>query len=254
MLPPVPASASKVNPPISSTTPLAVDVNAHVLPGLDHGAETEADGLRLLARFQELGYRKVISTPHVMQTYYPVTPERVQVQLERMRLLAFQRGLCIHLDAAAQYYFDEGFLARLRHRERLLCLTPRQGNSRYVLFETSLVVPPAELWEAVGLMVRQGYTPLMAHPERCLYLQKNFDLLHRLHAHNVLFQVNINSLTGYYSRNAQRLAERLVEENLAYFFGSDGHRLDQLDALPVAAERPHYRQALAMGLLNNTLL
>lgn len=254
MTTPVPAHAPKFDAPLSSTAPLAVDVNAHVLPGLDHGAETEADGLRLLARFQQLGYRKVIATPHVMQAYYPVTPERVQVQLERMRFLAFQRGLYIRLDAAAQYYFDEGFLARLREREPLLCLTPRQGSSRYVLFETSLVTKPAELWEALGLLVRQGYTPVMAHPERCLFLQKDFDLVHRLHGHNVLFQVNINSLTGYYSRNAQRLAERLVEENLVYFFGSDGHRLDQLDGLPVAAELPHYRQAVAMGLLNNTLL
>lgn len=254
MTPPIPAHAPKFDPPLATTAPLAVDVNAHVLPGLDHGAETEADGLRLLARFQELGYRKVISTPHVMQAYYPVTPERVRAQLERMRFLAFQRGMSIRLDAAAQYYFDEGLLTRLRRREPLLCLSPRNGGSRYVLFETSLVVPPAELWEAVGLLVRQGYTPLMAHPERCLYLQKNFDLIHRLHGHNVLFQVNINSLTGYYSRNAQRLAERLIEENLAYFLGSDGHRLDQLDALPVAAALPHYRQAVAMGLLNNTLL
>lgn len=254
MTPPLPTTGPKTAAPLSSTAPLVVDVNAHVLPGLDHGAETEAEGLRLLARYQELGYRKVISTPHVMQDFYPVTPERVQVQLERMRFLAFQRGLYIRLDAAAQYYFDEGFLVRLRQREPLLCLAPRQGSSRYVLFETSLVVPPAELWEAVELLVRQGYTPLMAHPERCLYLQKNFDLVHRLHAHNVLFQVNINSLTGYYSRNAQRLAERMIEENLAYFLGSDGHRLDQLEALPVATDLPHYRQAVGMGLLNNTLL
>lgn len=238
----------------SSTAPLAVDVNAHVLPGLDNGPETEAEGLRLLARFQELGYRKVISTPHVMQDYYPVTPERVQVQLERMRFLAFQRGLYIRLDAAAQYYFDEGFLNQLRRREPLLCLTSQERGSRYVLFETSFVVKPAELWEAVGLMVRQGYTPVMAHPERCLYLQKNFDLVQQLHQRNVLFQVNINSLTGFFSRNAQQLAERLIEENFAYFLGSDGHCLDQLDLLQVATDLPHYRQAVAMGLLNNTLL
>lgn len=238
----------------SSTAPLAVDVNAHVLPGLDNGPETEAEGLRLLARFQELGYRKVIATPHVMQDYYPVTPERVQVQLERMRFLAFQRGLYIRLDAAAQYYFDEGFLTQLRQREPLLCLTSRDGGSRYVLFETSFVVKPVELWEAIGLMVRQGYTPVMAHPERCLYLQKNFDLVQLLHQRNVLFQIDINSLTGFFSRNAQRLAERLIEENFAYFLGSDGHRLDQLDVLEVAANLPHYRQAVALGLLNNTLL
>lgn len=254
MVAPVPAPTAKTDERTSSTAPLVVDVNAHVLPGLDNGPDTEAEALRLLARFQGLGYRKVISTPHVMQDYYPVTPDRVRVQLERMRFLAFQRGLYIRLDAAAQYYFDEGFLAQLRQRESFLCLTPRQGGSRYLLFETSFVVKPAELWEAVGLMVRQGYTPVMAHPERCLYLQKNFDLVHQLHQRNVLFQVNVNSLTGYYSRNAQRLAERLIEENLAYFLGSDGHRLDQLDILEVATDLPHYRQAVAMGLLNNTLL
>lgn len=251
---PYPGYSSNEFPSPPVPLPLAVDVNAHVLPGLDHGADTEAEGLRLLIRFQELGYRKVISTPHVMQRYYPVTPERVQVQLERMRFLAFQRGLYIRLDAAAQYYFDEHFLTKLRQRESLLCLMPRQGDVRYLLFETSLVAKPSELWEAVGLMTRQGYSPVMAHPERCLYLQKNFDLVRRLHEHNVLFQVNVNSLSGFYSRNAQRLAEQLVEEKLVAFLGSDGHRLDQLDALEAAADLPHYRQAVAMGLLNNTLL
>lgn len=237
-----------------STAPLGVDVNAHVLPGLDNGAESEAEGLRILTRMQDMGYRKLIATPHVMQAYYPVTPERIQTQLGRMRQLAQAQGLHITLEAAAQYYLDDGLLQQLRQRRPLLCFVPRQANIRYLLFETSFVMLPADLLEAVELMVKQGYTPVLAHPERCLYLQKDPELVHELHRRNVLFQVNANSLTGYYSRNAQRMAEWLIENNLVYFLGSDCHRPEQLDVLDVAAELPHYREAIRMGLLNNTLL
>ncbi len=246
--------ASKNDDRSCTTAPLSVDINAHVLPGLDNGADTEAEGLRLLARMQDLGYRKVIATPHVMRAFYPVSPEAIQAKLERMQRLAYEQGLHIYLQAAAQYYLDEGLLSQLRQRRPLLCLVPRLGSSRYLLFETSFVALPADLLEAVELMVKQGYTPVLAHPERCLYLQKNLDLVHELHQRNVVFQVDANSLTGYFSRNAQRMAERLIEENLTYFLGSDCHRLDQLDVLEVAADLPHYRQAIALGLLNNTLL
>jgi tyrosine-protein phosphatase YwqE len=254
MFAPLRHSAPKNEDRSCSTAPLSVDVNAHVLPGLDNGADTEAEGLRLLARMQEMGYRKVIATPHVMQAFYPLTPEVIRAKLERMQQLAYAHGLRVSLEAAAQYYLDEGFLALLRQRQPLLCLLPRVGSSRYVLFETAFVTLPAKLLEAVDHLVKQGYTPVMAHPERCLYLQKDLTLVHELHRRNVLFQVDANSLTGYYSRNAQRMAERLIEENLVYFLGSDCHRLDQLEVLDVAAEQPHYRQAIALGLLNNTLL
>ncbi|MCY7349152.1 MAG: capsular biosynthesis protein [Cytophagaceae bacterium] len=238
----------------NTTASLAVDVNAHVLPGLDNGAETEDESLALMMALQARGFRKLIATPHVMETYYPNSTERILAKLERMRVLARQHGLSITLDAAAQYYLDESLLSQLRQRIPLLTFVPRQGSIRYLLFETSFVVAPVHLLGTVEDMIRQGYTPVLAHPERCLYLQKDRDLLRELHRRNVLFQVDINSLTGYNSRNAQRLAEWLIEQNLVYFLGSDCHRRPQLDVLDVARDLPYYHHAIKLGLLNNTLL
>jgi protein-tyrosine phosphatase len=69
----------------------------------------------------------------------------------------------------------------------------------------------------------------------------------------VLFQVNSNSLTGFYSKQAQAFAEWMIERNVVSFLGSDCHNLAQLENMKLAMKSTHYQKAIQQGLLNNTL-
>lgn len=239
--------------PIAQSVPIRVDVNAHILPGFDNGTDTFADSLLLLKQMAQSGYRRVVLTPHIMQQFYQPSPESIRKITDELQQSVNDQGLPIELTASALYYADGWLLKQLREKCDLLTFSPRQGALRYLLFETSLVALPKELPEIIELLHHQGITPVFSQPERCVYLYKNFELVRELHSQGVLFQLNANALVGYYSGKAQQFAEKIIEENLVYFIGSDCHNATQLALLENARLKPHFLLAQQLGLLNNTL-
>ncbi|MFN8357960.1 MAG: CpsB/CapC family capsule biosynthesis tyrosine phosphatase [Spirosomataceae bacterium] len=241
----------RLKPVLKISTPtLAVDVHAHVLPGLDDGPDTLEEALRVVDGLASQGVQKIIATPHIMGNYYRNTSELIENQANVLRQAIRQRAIPITLECAAEYYLDEQMMECLHRKDTLLTF----GKANYLLFETPFIQEPSELQEAIQLMVQQGYRPVLAHPERCLYLQRNFDLTREIHKRGVLFQVNINSFMGYYSRQTQLFAEVLTDFQLIDFLATDIHRLNQLELLDMARKQPYFLKNLDNGLLNDTLM
>jgi protein-tyrosine phosphatase len=229
---------------------LTVDVHSHILPSIDDGAENLDISIEMLREFKKLGYQKVITTPHVMRGYYNNSVEEIKESLTLVREAIIENQIDIEIEAAAEYYLDESFLDRIERSEHLLTF---DSEKKYLLFETSFIGYPPFLIEAVVKLKNKGYTPVLAHPERYTYLQRDLETLYRLHNLGVLFQVNTNSLTGFYSKQAQAFAEWMIERSMASFLGSDCHNLTQLENLKTAMKSPHYQMAIKQNLLNNSL-
>lgn len=228
-----------------ATMPLVADMHAHYLPGLDDGAATLDDSLLLIQKLMEAGYKKLIATPHIMGDFYKNTPAGIHARLQEVKTAVQQKGWQVELQAAAEYYLDEWFMAKLRREEPLLTF-----GGRYLLFETSYINQPGQLQEAIFLMQAQGYKPVMAHPERYLYLQENFNKLIELYESGVLMQVNINSVAGYYSLPAQLLAEKLIDYKMVRFAGTDVHNARHIKVLQSARSKKYYARMLDNDLLN----
>lgn len=228
--------------------PLEVDIHSHLLPGLDDGAQSMVDSLELLQRFEALGYRKVITTPHIMSDFYRNTPEGIRQKLEEVRRAAREENIRIEIEAAAEYYLDEVFFEQLDRPEELLTF----GN-KYILFETGFINQPAILLEALFKMQSQGLKPVFAHPERYAYLQGNYSLAVDLAERGALLQINLNSLCGYYSSMAKKTAEKLIDDGLVSFVGSDMHNTKHMDSLDDAINTKYFDKLLAQDLLNNSL-
>lgn len=238
--------------PAASLALLETDMHSHLLPGLDDGAETLEHSLELLRQLQAFGYRKLILTPHIMGDFYRNTPEGIRGALAALKTAAAAAGITgLELDCAAEYYLDESFGRRLEQQEPLLTFG---GERRLVLFETSYINEPFNLSETVFNLQAAGYQPVLAHPERYTYLYGRFEELERLRAQGVLLQVNLNSLSGYYSGGAKRVAEKLIDGGLVDLLGSDTHHVKHLDTLRTKTlTSPYLAKALALPLLNNTL-
>ena len=232
----------------ASVLPLKVDVHSHLLPGIDDGVKTWEASLFILEEMIKLGYNKALITPHVMSDHYPNPPEIILGKLQELKNLISQHGLAIEVEAAAEYYLDETFLASLGKNEKLLTF-----GENYLLFETSFLNKPNFLIEAVFEISAQGYKPVLAHPERYIYIQENMGILEDLLERNVLMQININSLTGHYSKAAKKLAEKLIDNNYISFLGSDCHREEQLGVIREASTMKYFRKAIQLDLLNNSL-
>ncbi|WP_238804687.1 tyrosine-protein phosphatase [Emticicia aquatica] len=228
---------------------LSVDVHAHLLPQLDDGPADIEKSVEIIKEMYVMGYRKIILTPHVMSGYYNNAPEDILQSLHVLRSVLKRRNIAIELEAAAEYYLEEELFNLIEKREILTF----GGEKKYLLFEASFITRPSYLLESAIRIKQAGYTPVLAHPERYVNLN-DLEVINRLAFNGVLFQVNIGSLTGYYSKPAQDLAELLINKQLVAFLGTDCHSFAQLHSIKSAFKLNIFKDIEKLNLLNNSLL
>jgi tyrosine-protein phosphatase YwqE len=109
------------------------------------------------------------------------------------------------------------------------------------------------LKEFIFLASTKGYKLVLAHPERYLFIQSNFSKAEDLLNRGVLFQLNISSISGYYSKAAQVVAQRLIDNGWIHLLGSDCHNLQHIQLLEETRNSKYFQKAISLPLLNNTL-
>ena len=228
---------------------LRTDLHSHLLPGIDDGAPDLDASLAMIRRLHALGYSQLITTPHIMAGQYDNDRQTIMLRRDQVREALRAEGIPVRLEAAAEYYLDEHFLARLDRNEPLLTFG---GN--HVLIETSFMVAPVWLEEVIFRLRTAGYQPVLAHPERYLYLAGDYATAERLVDAGVLLQINLLSLRNYYSPAAGRFARGLIDRGWVHMVGSDCHRMRHLDALArVFRSSRYFRKVVALPLRNPLL-
>jgi len=235
---------SKQRSSISITT----DIHSHLLPGLDDGVKTIEESIEVIEHLSSLGFKKLITTPHIMSDFYKNTPEIIKAKLIEVKQAVLKANIPIEIEAAAEYYLDEHFYKLITEGEELLTF-----GDNYVLFETSFTVEPLILKEVIFKLNSAGYTPIYAHPERYFYLLENKELLNELIDQGLLFQLNTLSLVGYYSKQVQKMAEELINRNAIAFIGSDTHNMLQAKFLQEAYSSKYAHKLNVSALLNHTV-
>lgn len=235
---------------IASFASLEVDMHSHLLPGLDDGAATLNDSIQLLLELERLGFRKLCMTPHIMGDFYKNTSEMIWEKLALLQAEAKNRGIGVELTCAAEYFLDEWFLDKLADGRQLLTFG---GDRKFVLLETSYMNEPALLHEVIFAVHAAGYKVVLAHPERYTYFYGRMDDLLALREMGVLFQLNTNSINGYYSKPAREVAKVLIQKGAVEFLGTDTHSLRHIKALERTLADPLLAQAMKLPLLNSSL-
>jgi tyrosine-protein phosphatase YwqE len=218
------------------------------LPGIDDGVKTLAEAAALIEQFQALGYQKLITTPHIMMDYYRNTPCIIQERLEELQAYLKQEGINICIEAAAEYYMDEGLAEMIKRDDPLLTF-----GDRYVLVETAFINRPLNFWEMLFELQVLGYRPVLAHPERYAYLQKDLRLLDEIAQRGILLQVNQIALSGYYGSEAKRLAKYIIQKKMLSFVGSDCHGVRHMQAMQVTHKLKGFQKLAEQPLLNAQL-
>jgi len=221
------------------------DIHSHLIPGIDDGSKNMADSMELLQELSNLGYKKVITTPHILSDLYPNTKDNILAGYEAVKKEMKKNNIPLELEVASEYFLDNHF-TELIERDELL---PFGDN--YILFELSFVQEPMDLDKTIFDLQLAGYTPVIAHPERYSFWHNDFKKYQKLFAKDVVLQVNINSLSGHYSAEAQKIAEKLIDNNLVQLIGTDLHHLGQIDVLKSSAKSFHLQTLLDSGMLMN---
>lgn len=221
-------------------------MHSHLIPGVDDGVPTNEASLATILKLMELGYEKFITTPHIMSDTYPNTQQEIREGVKSLNEFLRSKNLNVEVEAAAEYYLDEYTMRAVDLPEEMLTF----GNS-YLLFETNYLSEPYILKEFIFKATSRGYRPVLAHPERYQYMtmDKAQDLIDR----GVSLQVNLLSLSGFYMKTAQKLAEKLIDSKMISFLGTDCHSELQAEALKKSLKSPYFKKASELKLLNNSL-
>jgi protein-tyrosine phosphatase len=202
------------------------DMHSHILPGIDDGAGDIETSLELIRGMKELGYKRLITTPHIMWDMYRNTPDIINRKLDEVRKAVANEGIDIEINAAAEYFLDEHVEDLLRNKEPLLTI-----HENRVLAEFSMAFPSLNIKEVLFEMQMNGYQPIIAHPERYTYLQRNKEFYDELRDIGCMFQLNILSLGGGYGKAVMELAQYLLKNNFYSLVGTDLHHSGHISDL-----------------------
>lgn len=197
------------------------DYHSHILPGVDDGVKTIAESLSVLADYEAAGVSAVWCTPHIMEDIPNETAE-LRSRFEELcaaykddRAARESTADEIQLHLGAENMLDGVFEKRLAANDFL----PVLGNK--LLVETSYYNPPFNLYRLLGDIKSAGYFPIIAHPERYIYMSdKDYQALREM---GVIFQLNLFSLIGFYGGAAKAKAEHLLDNSYYTLVGTDLH-------------------------------
>lgn len=210
---------------------LGTDLHSHFIPGIDDGAKDLETSILLIKKMKSLGYKKLITTPHVMSDVYQNTTESILNGLQIVKKELKNQDIDIEISAAAEYYVDFEFEQKISLNNFLTF------GDNYILIELSFVEPPRNLFDTIFKLQIEKYKVVLAHPERYQYY--NIDDYRELRNRGVLLQINLLSLIGYYSSDIKKKTEKMIREGLVNLVGTDCHNIhhselyEQCQILPV---------------------
>jgi len=227
---------------------LNTDLHSHLIPGIDDGSKSLDESMAMIRKFSELGYKKVITTPHVMSDFYKNNPTTILGGLETVREAIKKEGLQIEIEAAAEYYLDQHFEELIAKKEVLTF------GDNHVLFELSFSTEQNRIKEVIFELLSSGYKPILAHVERYPFYFEEYEKIQNYIDRGCLMQLNINSLSGQYGPGVKKMAESLIDKDMIDVIGSDCHHLGHLELLDSVRTNPHLHKIVNKpGLLNKEL-
>lgn len=196
-----------------------IDTHSHILPGIDDGSQDIEESIEMLKEAYEAGFTAIISTSHyIEESYHTDTARReelIQILQERLE----KENINIKIYNGAEAYIVSN-LTELIQKEIL----PTINSTRYLLMELPMHSEIIYLDYIISNLQNQGIVPIIAHPERYSYVQKNPKILMDLIEKGVLFQANYGSIIGNYGREAEKTVKKLLKNGIVHFLGTDSHR------------------------------
>ena len=195
-----------------------VDLHCHLMPYVDDGAYDEDECLELLRMEAAQGVRTICLTPHLRAEMFETSDEEIEKHFDLVLRLAEEAELPLELCHSREYHFDRILRDRLVKRS----LRPL-GAGNTILLEFGGRHSDVDILDAVKLVRRMGYTPLIAHVERTQPVQKDWNFAHKLLESGALLQCNAGSILGREGLRQKLLCRKLLQQKLPTVVASDAH-------------------------------
>ena len=239
-----------------------IDLHCHWVAAIDDGVRSPEAGVALLRGLAQLGFERVVATPHMRPGMFDNDKESLTRAFDAMReplaaARAEQQGAGapplpeVHL--ASEHYFDDVVFERIRRGDGLPYPSfapppppPVPGAwagaaarpaKRGVLVEFSPERFPERAHHRFFDLHRAGYVPVLAHPERYAPVWKGTDTMKPFIEAGAHLLLDVCSLVGKYGRAAQKASEALLNEGAYAAACSDAHKPEDVEVVFEAIER-----------------
>lgn len=197
-----------------------VDTHNHILFDIDDGCRNIEESITLLKQMQELGFNKIILTPHYIKgTEHNSNNYEKEYKLNQLKEKLKENKINIELYLGNEIFITDNIVELLK-KDNISSV----NNSRYVLIELPFENEIIGLTDILYELRYNKLIPIIAHPERYTYFQNAFDKIEALREEGVLFQINYSSILGFYGRTAKKTTKYLLKNGYVDFFGTDIHR------------------------------
>jgi protein-tyrosine phosphatase len=197
-----------------------IDFHCHILSEIDDGAASLEESLLMARELAGIGFTQVIATPHIIENYFMATAEKIVTKVEQLNEACIWEGIPLHVVPGAEIMLSPRFLEEFPNPR-----VPFLNASSYLLLEIPFSQPLPLYTEEVLFRIRTaGYSPILAHPERCLCFLQDPEKLYDLRRYDLLYQVNMASFAGVFGGRSRKAALAMLHKNMIDFLGSDAHR------------------------------
>lgn len=196
-----------------------IDFHTHIIPNIDDGSRSVEETFNLIKEAKEAGFDGIILTSHYIENYYETDAPERDVWVKAISDTLKTKGIETNLYIGNEIYLSENIMDLLINGKASTI-----NNTSYVLFEMPLNAEPMNLYDVIYSLQENKLVPVLAHPERYSFVQKEPELIYDLIQKGVLMQANYGSILGQYGENAKMIVKKFLENNMIHFLGSDVHR------------------------------
>lgn len=196
-----------------------IDFHSHIVYDVDDGSDSIETSIEILKLAEKAGFKGIILTPHYMNDYYEVESKQIDEKIQNLIKKCEEENIDIKLYQGNEIYITNNIVKLLNEN-----IASTINESKYVLFEIPMNEEPMNLLEVVYKLIENKKIPVLAHPERYSFVQKDPNKLLELAELGVLFQSNYGSIIGQYGKECEKTVKLLIKNNFIHFLGTDVHR------------------------------
>lgn len=199
------------------------DIHSHILFDVDDGSSSIEESIELLKKMSEVGFNKIILTPHYIESsdYTSENEEKLQ-KLEELKKKIKESKLDIKIYLGNEIFINKELVNYIKDNK----IYPL-NNSKYILVELPFHNQILNIEDIMYEIKYNGYIPIIAHPERYTYFQNDYKLVENLKSEGILFQSNYSSILGYFGKGAKKLMKKMLKDKYIDYLGTDIHHINK---------------------------
>lgn len=198
-----------------------IDMHTHFLPGVDDGAKSIEETMKLIRKDYDEGVSTIIFTPHYRVGMFETSPEEVERIYREIKPYLEKEFPDMSFYLGRELHATTDIMEILKENPQHYTL----ANTKYLLTEFSSLHTEMYIREKCYNIISFGLIPIIAHIERYSNIRDNFEFIKDLKKMGVKIQVNTDSVSGKDGFKTKRYCKKLIKSGLVDFVATDGHNM-----------------------------